>query len=207
MKIECTIKRLGGSRVELGGRTYHFAPANPADQDGPHIAEVTDEAHIKRLLSIDCYRGLGKEGTTAQAQVQAALQQGSGTDGHIKSLAEMDADVVSEETIHEILAELDNLLAKAKKESPDLLTNKQISDFAEEHIGISPTSKRDINRFAAGCEIEIRPDLNQPAAMLRDLLVKLSEKYPPEDDGRADEDDGTDNLVGVAEGGGGEGRE
>ncbi len=204
MKIECTIKRQGGSRVELGGKTYHFIPTDANDPEAPHVAEVTDEAHIKRLLSIDCYRGLGKEGAAVQAQVQAALQ-GSGTEGHIKSPAEMDADVVSEETIHEILAELDNLMAKAKKESPDQLTNKQISDFAEEHIGISPTSKRDINRFAAGCEIEIRGDLNQPAAMLRDLLVKLSAKYPPEDEAD-DEGDGAENA-GAGEEGDGDGQE
>lgn len=55
MKILCKIKRVGGSHVEMPGpipRTvYHFAP----NEHGDHVAEVTDKAHLKILLSIDAY--------------------------------------------------------------------------------------------------------------------------------------------------------
>jgi len=49
MKIECTLKRHGGTRVELFGAEYHFAPN---ENDGAHVCEVGDESAIERLLSI-----------------------------------------------------------------------------------------------------------------------------------------------------------
>lgn len=53
MKIECTLHRKGGTVVELPGKTYHFAPQD----DGKHVAEVTNEAHIERFLAIpEAYR-------------------------------------------------------------------------------------------------------------------------------------------------------
>lgn len=48
MKIECKLQRKGGSHIEIGGTTYHFAP----QEDGRHVAEVTNERHIERFLSI-----------------------------------------------------------------------------------------------------------------------------------------------------------
>lgn len=48
MKIICKLKRAGGTKVELGKDTYHFVE----DKDGDHVADVTDEKHIARLLSI-----------------------------------------------------------------------------------------------------------------------------------------------------------
>lgn len=48
MKIECTIKRKGGSYVELERDTYHFAP----QEDGAHVAEVEKKTHIGILLAI-----------------------------------------------------------------------------------------------------------------------------------------------------------
>ncbi|GJH00218.1 hypothetical protein [Paraburkholderia terrae] len=53
MKIKCILLRQGGTHVELRGTNYHFAP----QADGQHVAEVTDEAHIARFLSIpEAYR-------------------------------------------------------------------------------------------------------------------------------------------------------
>lgn len=48
MKIECILKREGGSVVDLGGIEYHFEPV----ADGAHVADVEDKAHIDRFLSI-----------------------------------------------------------------------------------------------------------------------------------------------------------
>lgn len=49
MKIECKLKREGGSHIDFGSVVYHFAP----DKNGSHVAEVTDKDHIGRLLSIN----------------------------------------------------------------------------------------------------------------------------------------------------------
>ena len=48
MNIECILKREGGSVVDLGGIEYHFEPL----QDGAHVADVAEETHIDRFLSI-----------------------------------------------------------------------------------------------------------------------------------------------------------
>ena len=48
MKIECILKRDGGTRTDIGGVAYHFAPLS----DGAHVAEVAETAHIDRFLSI-----------------------------------------------------------------------------------------------------------------------------------------------------------
>lgn len=57
MKIECILKREGGSKVEIGGTEYHFAP----QADGAHVAEVSNNGHVQRFLSItDGYRIYGE---------------------------------------------------------------------------------------------------------------------------------------------------
>lgn len=48
MKIESIIKRDPPTEVVLGDTTYKFQP----DDQGRHVAEVTDKHHIARLLSI-----------------------------------------------------------------------------------------------------------------------------------------------------------
>ncbi len=48
MKIESIIRRAAGSTVVLGTKLYRFQPG----EDGRHVCEVEDEAHIERLLSI-----------------------------------------------------------------------------------------------------------------------------------------------------------
>lgn len=48
MKIECILKRQGGTKAEIGGIEYHFAP----QPDGAHVADVADNAHIQRFLSM-----------------------------------------------------------------------------------------------------------------------------------------------------------
>jgi len=52
MLIECKIKRPDGSIVTIEGVAYDFQP----DDLGRHVAEVDNEQHAERLLSIDAYR-------------------------------------------------------------------------------------------------------------------------------------------------------
>lgn len=57
MKIQCNLRRTGGTVVDMGTQQYHFEPL----ADGEHVAEVADADHIDRFLSISegyrLYRG------------------------------------------------------------------------------------------------------------------------------------------------------
>lgn len=48
MLIRNLLNRPNGTEVELDGKKYHFKP----NEKGHEVCEVTDKAHIKRLLSI-----------------------------------------------------------------------------------------------------------------------------------------------------------
>lgn len=52
--IVCKAKRLGGTKIPLYGKDYHFKPMNPADPESPHVADIPaeDARQIYRLLSI-----------------------------------------------------------------------------------------------------------------------------------------------------------
>lgn len=60
MKIQCILERKGGSHIDLGSLMYHFEPL----EDGAHVAEVEDENHIDRFLSIaEAFRVYHGKGT------------------------------------------------------------------------------------------------------------------------------------------------
>jgi hypothetical protein len=66
MKIESHIRRKNGSNIKLGTEVYNFR----ADKLGRHVAEVTNEEHIGRLLSItECYTKAGEDLTAAAPPV------------------------------------------------------------------------------------------------------------------------------------------
>jgi hypothetical protein len=71
MKIECVLKRKGGTHVEMPGKKYHFA----AQDDGRHIAEVENTDHIERFLAIpEAYRIARAPGSKHdQSQASASL--------------------------------------------------------------------------------------------------------------------------------------
>ena len=48
MLIESKIRREGGSKIDIGGVVYHFAPG----ADGAHVCDVTDEDALARFLAI-----------------------------------------------------------------------------------------------------------------------------------------------------------
>lgn len=60
MKIQCVLTREGGTKAEIDGLEYHFEPLD----DGAHVAEVENEAHIDRFLGIPegykLYHGKGQ---------------------------------------------------------------------------------------------------------------------------------------------------
>lgn len=52
-QIECILRRAGGTKVDLDGTEYNFAPLD----NGAHVAEVENERHEDRFLSIpEAYR-------------------------------------------------------------------------------------------------------------------------------------------------------
>lgn len=83
MKIELKIRRKNGSHVTLGGTTYHFKPEGD-DPNGPHVAEVKEQAHIERLLAIPQYvpakdTAAGRK-AKAQAEEKAEEQEAQDND-------------------------------------------------------------------------------------------------------------------------------
>lgn len=83
MKIECRIKRKGGTPVELplaSGRmvTYLFEP-DPSDPHGPHFCEVTDPEHIGTLLGIkEGYKVASTNASVAAVTEEDLLETSAG---------------------------------------------------------------------------------------------------------------------------------
>lgn len=67
MKIECTLKRKGGTEVTIDNKTYLFTPGQDKDGrdlPGPHICDVRDPKHVARFLSIpEAYRIYDQDGS------------------------------------------------------------------------------------------------------------------------------------------------
>ena len=77
MKIECLIKRKGGSVIDMDApaRTYHFAPESGNHED-PHVADVLEQSHVRCLLRIrEAYRVLSGEELPEEAQQQNKHEQ------------------------------------------------------------------------------------------------------------------------------------
>jgi len=77
MKIECIIKRKGGSVIDMDApaRTYHFAPETGNHED-PHVADVLEQSHVRCLLRIrEAYRVLSGEELPEEAQQQIKHEQ------------------------------------------------------------------------------------------------------------------------------------
>lgn len=86
MKIECILKRQGGTRAEIGGIEYHFAP----QADGAHVADVKDKAHIARFLSMpEGYAVYDPDGAASEPEPDgAALDGDTNGDGQIDEAEE-----------------------------------------------------------------------------------------------------------------------
>ena len=94
MLIKCKLKREGGSKIKIGGEEYHFAP----DDNGDHVAEVTNEEHANRFLEIsEAYEAVGAKKQVKAVQAQAPTEPGnpSGTTGDNSQTGVEDTPVVS----------------------------------------------------------------------------------------------------------------
>lgn len=107
MKIECKIKRASGSLVKIDKETYNFLP----DDKGVHCCEVSNKAHIKKLLSIkEAYKEYGK------AEVKPKPDDSAGKDA-------LDPEKMNNDAL--------NKWAKERNFNP--LSKPSILDYAAEH--------------------------------------------------------------------------
>lgn len=104
MKIESIIKRDPPTEVVLGDTTYKFQP----DSEGRHVVEVTDNAHIARLLSIaDGFRIPGDTTTAAApAPEQAPAPAPAPTAPTLQPTA--DENELAGSTVHPAIIDLGN---------------------------------------------------------------------------------------------------
>lgn len=129
--IECMIQRKGGSVVPFGIKPnetiYHFAPIDATDPESPHVADVPDEHHYQRLLSIDtAYRAYFPDDEYIPANLNQAGTANTPTNDDGKKI-----------NIDEII----NI-------NPDEVTNDWLAIFAEEVLGINHRNKEPISEYA-----------------------------------------------------------
>jgi hypothetical protein len=91
MKIECKAKREGGSLIDIGDTEYHFKPI----ADGAHVADVANEEHIERFLSIrDTYCIYKKGGS--EKNTESADEQTSGESAEPEDVAVVDVEALKQ---------------------------------------------------------------------------------------------------------------
>lgn len=94
MKIECILRRDPPAVVTLGSTAYQFKP----DEQGRHVCEVEDTAHLARLLSIsEAYR-LPDDEPVPMELIPAIVEQTLPTAAAI--LAPVDENVIKTSTVH-----------------------------------------------------------------------------------------------------------
>lgn len=94
MKIESILRRKPPTTVILGETTYQFEP----DDQGRHVCEVEDPAHLARLLSISeayCLPGNKPVPEALKPAIAELLLPPS-----VPSLAPVDEDVIKGSTVH-----------------------------------------------------------------------------------------------------------
>lgn len=94
--IECKIRRKGGTRVVIDGRTYTFRPEG--GPDGPHVARVDHEGDRDRFLSIsEGYRLHDVAGPSRGVAARAAAAAVPDPEPAESELPKTERDVVAEE--------------------------------------------------------------------------------------------------------------
>lgn len=102
MKIECILRRDPPAVVTLGATAYQFQP----DEQGRHVCDVEDNAHLARLLSIsEAYR-LPGDAPIPQALIPAIVEQSLPTTA--ATLAPVDEHLIKGSTVHPATFDLGN---------------------------------------------------------------------------------------------------
>ena len=126
MKIECLLKRIGGSDITFGQNVlrqvvYKFRPVDEKDNTSPHLCEVDNKDHIACLLSI-----------RPKAYVEYVEGQGAQFEDEDFEAAEPMGD---EEDFS------DSMLSTV---NPDTVSNRYVEGFARQVLSVNPKDKKAI---------------------------------------------------------------
>jgi len=122
MLIESHIRRKNGSKISLGKDVYHFSP----DKEGRHVAEVKNEEHIARLLSItECYTKVGED--LVEPEVPEVIEP----------VLEMIPDEPSADDLLQVEEELD-----IEAQMCETIVGMKVSDASAELSGLSVAGLR-----------------------------------------------------------------
>lgn len=106
MKIRCRQEREGGSKITIDDTIYHFSP----DENGHHVAEVSDKKHIRRFLSIkEGYHEHSKEPNDEDEAKQIKLDEDD---------SDLTAEEISELGMEDLLALSEKYKIEVKEKTP-----------------------------------------------------------------------------------------
>jgi len=108
MKIECKLKREGGSTIDIGGVAYEFKP----QADGAHVADVGNKEHAERFLSIPEAYGIYAAGKPVK-EAPAPVVEEHAAEETVETVEANEAAPVNV-TLNDIADDLDALKAAYK---------------------------------------------------------------------------------------------
>lgn len=151
--IECMIKRAGGTDVPFGFSArkkviYRFRPVDATDPESPHVADVTNDEHYERLISIaEAYRPYNQDTYEEPATL----------------IPSSDPDNTYDPTDYYDLLSVDL----------NTVSNDWLANFSKEVLKISPTSKAKLADYAQNT-YELTLDTKSMTAneMIRSIAVE-----------------------------------
>ena len=152
MKIECLLKRIGGSDITFGQNVlrqvvYKFRPVDEKDNASPHLCEVDNKDHIERLLSI-----------RPKTYVEYVEGQGAQFEDEDYEAAEPTGD---EEDFS------DSMLSTV---NPDTVSNRYVEGFARQVLSVNPKDKKAISAiYKQNTGKDLRTTMSA-TAMVRECL-------------------------------------
>ncbi|MBV6551774.1 hypothetical protein KTN00_12185 [Acinetobacter soli] len=127
--IECMIKRAGGTDVPFGfsnrkKTVYRFRPIDSTDPESPHVADVTNDEHYERFISIaEAYRPYSQDEYEEPATlIPSSDPQNNYDPSDYNDLLSVDLNTVS---------------------------NDWLANFSKLVLKISPTSKAKLAEYAS----------------------------------------------------------
>ncbi len=156
--VECLLRRKGGTKVPFGRHgsnhtVYNFQPIDANDPESPHVADVPNEDHYERLLSIrEGYRAYNHEDYEPTYQIPAANPEAQNFD--------------SKNNMHDILSV-----------DPNTVSNDWLAAFAKEVLELPPKTKSKIAEYALTTyEVELSPQLTANEMIREVLKLRIDEE-------------------------------
>lgn len=155
MKIECLLKRIGGSDITFGQNVlrqvvYKFRPVDEKDNVSPHLCEVDNKDHIDRLLAI-----------RPKAYVEYVEGEGAQFE---------DEDFEDAEPKGEVDDYSDSVMATI---DADKASAKYVKDFAKNVLNVNANDRKAISEIYAKNTGKTLKNTMTPTAMLRECLREM----------------------------------